>query len=426
MALIAVAVWWYTARQPEPTPTPPDVELAHVEPMVAAAVKEARNRLDQDLTNGAAWGEYGLSLHGHGFHAQGKACYQTAERLDPANPAWVYLAADCDARLNDKSAAIEGFRRAGFRTNAHPAANLRLGELLLEVGQFDEAERVFKDIHRFAPREPRAHLGLARVELNRNNLRGSLTHVHNCLAQTGDIPLACELLAEVYYQLGERDLATDARRRAGGPTSWVAWPDPYLELLADRQTGVSVIGRRTTALLKVGRYTEAEAMLADLVRREPTSAKAQAWYGRTLVLMNRNEEGERHVREALRLDQNFAEAWFYLGVALANQSRYTEAVAEFKKLIDVQPDHVDANVKLGQCYYILGNKAAAADALAVAVRHMPNDGKAQRNLGIILYELGRYSESVTHLVRAAELLPEDGTIPGLLKQSEKAAGYLPR
>jgi tetratricopeptide (TPR) repeat protein len=420
------ALWGYFRRQPEPPPTPPEVELSHVEPMVAAMIREARERLVAHPRNATAWGEFAMSLHGHGFHTQAKECYAQAERLDPANPVWPYLTADCDIHLNDKPTAIENFRRAASRPGSSPVAQLRLGEVLLDAGQLDAAEQSFKEVHRHDAGEPRAQLGLARIERGRGNLRGSLTHVHNCLARTGDMSQACEFLAELYHELGDNELAVDARKRATRRTSWIAWPDPYLEVLARWQTGITVIGRRATALSNSGRHAEAEAMLDGLVRREPNSAKAHSWYGRTLVLHGRIEEGERQIREALRLDPDYVEARFYLGAALAKQAKHAEAVVELRKVIAAQADHGDAHAKLGQCLYALGDKEGAANELAIAARYMPNDVTTQKNLAIMLYDLRKYPESVKHFEMAAALAPEDATIPILLKRSRVAAGQPPK
>lgn len=421
---IVFAAWSYYRRQPEPMPTPPEVDLANVEPMVAESIRAARAEVVENPRNSKAWGDLGLSFHGHEFLSQAIFCYEQAEILDRANPEWPYQIGDCYFRMNNKPQAIVSFRRSSALETRIWIAHARLAEILFEVGQHDAAEQVFKTIVQYNPTEPRAQLGLARIERNRNNLRAALRHVQNCLARTGDIPPACEFMAEVYHELGEEELAQDARKRASQAIRWVAWSDPYLEHLGSRQTGLTAINRRTHALLKAGRTTEAAAELTDLVRRNPNSAKAHTWLGRALVQQGNVDTGEKHIREAIRLDANLSEAWYYLGVILMNQSKHADAAAAFEKVIVVEPDQGDAHLKLGQCYYIRGEKPLAATELVHAVRIMPDNPLARKNLGIVLYELQQYAESVKHLEIAAKLTPEDKTLPGLIKRSLAASGVI--
>ncbi len=273
-AAAGMAAWAYFRPHPDPIPNPPDVALDHVEPMVANLIRDTRARLVASPTSASSWGDFGMALHGHGFHAQAKVCYAQAEKLDPLNAMWPYLTGDCDRFVKDNDAAMACFRRAADRPGSSVVSSLRLGELLVEAGRFDDAETIFRQVHRQNPAEPRAHLGIARIQLARNNHRASILHIDYCLAQTGDMPLACELLSQAYHAAGEQDLAEDARRRASRPSAWLTWNDPYLEILAKWQTGLAAIGRRAIALTNLGRHAEALTLLDDLVHREPNSAKA--------------------------------------------------------------------------------------------------------------------------------------------------------
>jgi tetratricopeptide (TPR) repeat protein len=401
-------------------PTPPDVDLSAVEPLVAEAVREAQARVRAHPRHPAAWGHLGMTLHAHELHLPAKQCYATAERYDPANAAWAYLAADCEFYAGDPAVSLEHFRRAAER-GGEPVVRVRYGEALFDNGRVDDAEAAFRHALTASPDDPRAHLGLARVLMERGRPRDALDHLTRCLARADASTKAWSLKAQAHHELGEGEAATAARSRVNPRGEAHAWPDPYLEQVSGRQTGVIATGRRAAALLRANRGAEAQAVLEDLVRREPTAAKAQMGLGRVMVLRNQPAAAEPVLREALRLDPNSFEARFHLANALAMQGKRDEAVVEYRKVLADQPDNGEAHLKLGQCQYALGDKPAAAAALRNAVRYEPNNVLAQKNLGVVLYELKRYADAVTHLDLAATLAPADEQTKTLLARARHLA-----
>ncbi len=358
-----------------------------------------------------------LVLHAHGFYQRAEECYAQAERFDPRNPLWPYLTGDCFAYAGDPGKGLECFRRAVDRSKMHPIVQLRLGEALFEQGQFDEAAIQFREVEERHPDEPRAQLGLARVSLARNDAQASVSHLQKCIAQTGDIPRACSLLAQAYHMLGEQDLAADAQKRAASQKEAHVWPDPWLDQVVFRMTGIAGLGRRATALYRAGRGAEGQTLLEELVRRYPDSAKARGGMGRLYLLRGQLAAAEPHLREALRMDPNLVEVRYYLATALMQQQKCEEAAVEFRQVVEQQPDHGEAHLKLGQCLYTLSDKPGAARALQDAVRYEPHNLKARKNLGVVHFELQQYAEAVAQLELAAALDSSDSQIQSLLTRA---------
>lgn len=402
-------------------PKPPDLDLSQVEPMVAEAIREAQAQVAANPRHPLAWGHLGMTLHAHQLFHQAKQCYATAERYDPGNPAWAYLAGDCEIYDGDPAVALDHFRRAAAR-GREPVLRLRLGEVLFDGGRTDEADAAFRQALAEAPDEPRAHLGLARVLMEQGRPRDAVGHLNRCLAKADDVTRAWSLLAQAHHELGEAEAATSARKRANPRGEGHIWPDPFLEQVSVRQTGVIAGGRRAAALLHANRGDEAQALLEDLVRREPASPKARLGLGRVLVLRNQPAAAEPVLREALRLDPNSFEARFHFGNALAMQGKRAEAVVEYRRVVADQPTNGEAHLRLGQCLYVLGDKTAAAASLKDAVRYEPNNVVAQKNLGIVLFELKRYADAVTHLDLAATLAPTDEQTKSLLARARSQSG----
>lgn len=404
-------------------PKPPDVDLSHVEPMVAEAIREAQTQVLANPRHPDAWGHLGMTLHAHQLFQPAKQCYATAERYDPKNPAWPYLAGDCEFFEGDPVVALEHFRRAAG-LGGESVVRLRFGEALFDGGHTDEAEAVFREVLAATPADPRAHLGLARVLMERGQLRAAVDHLNRCLARADNATRAWSLLTQAYHELGEMEAAADARKRISRRGDMHTWPDPYLEQLGLRQTGVIALGRRAAALLRTNRGAEAQALLEELVRREPASAKAHMGLGRVMVIQNQPAAAEPILRESLRLDPNSFEARFHLGNALAMQGKRDEAVTEYRRVVADQPDNGEVHLKLGQCLYVLGDKPAAAAALRDAVRYEPNNAVAQKNLGVVLFELKLYADAATHLDLAATLAPTDEQTRTLLARARSLAGAM--
>ena len=406
-------------------PMPPEVDIAHLEPVVADAIQKARGLVVASPRNADTWGEYAMTLHVHDMYTHAQECYTHAERLDPQNPMWPYLRGDCSTRDGDPREALEHFRRAVLRSSRDPSAHLRLGELLVASGQLEDGAALFQEVHRIEPQHPRAHLGLARVELGRGQTRRSLSHIHNCLAVTGDIPEACLLLAEVYHDLEEFELAADAKQRAKvGKTT--PWPDTYLHQLYARHQGLLAVGARAMAHFNAGRRDEAIQEFATLAAQQPDSPKVLGSLGRMYVMCDQPSTAEPHLRQSLKLDPELVEVRYYLATALAQLNKLEEAVAEFRTVVERKPDYVEAHYRLSQCLHRLKDKVGTVTALQTAIRYAPNHDRAQKNLAIVLFELRRYDESVKHFELAAALAPEDRDLPGLLKQAKAAAGQPPK
>lgn len=420
-AAVLAAVWGYYLWRGPTAPTPPDIDTAHVEPMVRDAIQLARDKVVAHPRDPAAWGNLAMVLHAHMFYTHAKECYAVAETLEPRNPMWPYLHGLCFLFEGEPNDGIDCLRRALVRSGEEPVVRLHLGELLVEAGNLDEAENLFREVYLRDPTEPRARLGLGRVALLRGNARASLSHLQACLARTGDNVKAWALLAEAYQELGDEDLSADARKRAVPRKEPFVWPDPYRDQVAALQTGIMGLGQRAEALYRAGRADEGQKLIEELVARYPESSKARAGLGRIHLFRGLPVIAESHLREALRMEPELDDARYYLAMSLVEQKRYGEAVTEYQQVVAKQPDYADAHLRLGECHYRLGDKLAALNSFQNAVRYEPNNMAAQKNLGAVQFELKKYDEAIKTLEQAAILDPSDSKLANLLKRARAAA-----
>ncbi len=170
---VAIRVfWWPTIIDP------PTVDLSAADPAVRRLIEERLSEVRKQRTSADAWGALGMALYYNRFIEEGMSCFAQAERLDPTNPRWphhqgiAYLA-------SDPAAALPKFQRATeLGGDANPASRLRLAELYLRLGRFDDARAQFEILlEKAGANHPRAHLGLARLDFLAGNLVQSRKHL---------------------------------------------------------------------------------------------------------------------------------------------------------------------------------------------------------------------------------------------------------
>ena len=88
-SIVASAVLFVYIRYSGPRespPGPPEVDLRGAEPSVVEAVERARHLVTQSPQSAQVWGQLGILLAVHDFHAPAQICFARAESLAPSDP----------------------------------------------------------------------------------------------------------------------------------------------------------------------------------------------------------------------------------------------------------------------------------------------------------------------------------------------------
>ena len=407
-------------RFSRPSLPPPDVDLEGVDPAVAAAVEQVRARVRQSPHSAEAWGKAGMVLMVHQFQPQAAFCFDQAERLDPREPRWPYFQA-LEAMLKSDLRAARGKleRAVALCGDEFDGPRLVLADVLLGLEDFDEAHRQFSLLLDTDPRHARAQLGLARVALERGDLRASLGRLS--LAQTSPCTrhAACELLAEVYQRQGEKSRAEAARRRAAELPADSNWPDALRDELAAVHTGKVARLKRAELLDREGRKEEALTELLRTVRDYPEAEDAWFAMGKALLERKRLEPAEAALRRACELAPTAYEPVNELGRVLIARGNRAEAMESFRTAIRLEPNCAQAWHNLGSCLVEANDRPHALEAYAKAVRYAPEMFEAQFALALLLTDAGRHAEALVHARNAVRLKPSHQPARQLLEQVEK-------
>jgi tetratricopeptide (TPR) repeat protein len=428
VALLAaglVVAKWRQTPLPEPlsAATPelelPSLDLTGADPAVATAIEAARAAVRQSPRSAAAWGHLGMILGAHTFPTEANRCFAYAEQLDPREPRWPYYQGT-ELCLNDSEVAIAKLQRAvELVDGSFEAARLRLGELLLRQGRLDEAEAQFRRVLDQHAKNARAHLNLARLARERDDLQVSLEHLNHAMADVHTQKASHVLAAEVHRRLGEETVASQERQRAAKLPRDLDWPDRFVEEVMRLRTGKQVRLAAAAGLISQGKSREAAALLRRMVQDYPDSDWAWLLLGRALLGENDLASAEAPLRTAVKLAPDSMEAHFYLGVALLLEGNPRDAAACFRRATEIKPDFAEGHHNLAHCLLRQGDQAGAIAAFRVALNCKPNYPEAHLDLGELLVQQGQTALALQHLKAAAQLNPANPRTQKLLEQLQK-------
>jgi protein O-GlcNAc transferase len=222
-----------------------------------------------------------------------------------------------------------------------------------QTGNLADAERLYVDVMRAAPREAAAPhlLGVVRAQQGRN--------------------------AEALELIGAALLLK---------------PDAP-EMLSNQGNVLKALGRFAEALVS---YDRALAVKPDYVA-------AQAKRAQVLRDLGRLDDALAASDAALKLNTGFAEAHSNRGVILSDLGRHDEALASYDRALAVAPQFPDVWNNRALTLKAVGQHVEALANAERALALHPALVEAWNNRGIILFDLKRTGEAIASYARALEL-----------------------
>jgi cytochrome c-type biogenesis protein CcmH/NrfG len=388
------------------TPHSPEVELTGVDPAVRRAVEEALTDVRRAPRDADAWGRLGMVLTSHIFEDAAMVCFAQAERLDPDNPRWPYFQG-CIEQAHNRPTGLAKLRRAvGLCPARTEGPRLRLAEALWRSGEVEAARELFESLLQADDNHARAHLGLARIHLEANELSQCREHLERAQMQPRVCKAALTLAAEFYERQGDTVTAHRALASLISLPDDPDWPDEFLAEAGRCKVGESVRVQQAAKLLDQQRNSEALSRLEELVRDYPESARGWTLLGWAQMQMRQSSAAEQSLQIAIQLDPEDCRARLYLGTIRHQRKDRAGAMALFREAIARKPNYLEAHFNLGACLQEEGDRPAAITAFRAAIRCQPLSAAAHARLGELL--LGENpEEGRSHLQQAIDLDPNE-------------------
>lgn len=155
-----------------------------------------------------------------------------------------------------------------------------------------------------------------------------------------------------------------------------------------------------------GRLDMAIECIRRAIALRPDEAQCHGNLGSALLASGRVSEAEASYREAVRLAPDMPQMHYNLGTVLAQLGRPGEAVACFRTALSLQPDFPAAQFNLGNALRDAGQSDDAVAAYRATLILQPESAEAHYNLGNVLVELGRLTEAEAAYRAALQLQPQ--------------------
>jgi tetratricopeptide (TPR) repeat protein len=106
-------------------------------------------------------------------------------------------------------------------------------------------------------------------------------------------------------------------------------------------------------------YKEALDELNKAIEKDPSSAEAYYWRGRTLVNLGKLDQGIDNFKAAVKFKPDYSEAYDNLGWLASKQGQVEEGIAYLTKSIQFKPDNAWAFYNRSRLYFSKGDVAGA-------------------------------------------------------------------
>jgi protein O-GlcNAc transferase len=260
----------------------------------------------------------------------------------------------------------------------------------LQVRNFKDAERLFKDVLRAQPKHVAA-LNLLGVVLTQ---LGKFAEAETYLR------LALQEYPKSDATLYNYGIVLKALNRP------VEALDRFSQALQLNPNAVETWSNRGTVFNDLKRYDEAVGDFDKAISLNPRYAEAICNKGKSLTALQRSAEALVAFEKATEIKPDLAEAWLGRAYGYAEFKRYNEALSAFEKALALKPDLAEAWLGGGNLSSELGRHREALIAYDKALALKPDLAEAVLGRGNVFAELKRQDEALAAYDNALALKPD--------------------
>jgi tetratricopeptide (TPR) repeat protein len=231
-----------------------------------------------------------------------------------------------------------------------------LGHILMSRGEYDAADRSFKEALRLRPDCPEVYFNLGGLRVSQGRLDEALEHYRKALA--------------------------------AAPNQWMM------------HLGVGL------ALHAKGRLDEAIAEYREALRLSPDNVKTHRQIGAALQSKEQYDEAISHYRRVLEVNPLDTEMECNLCIALMSQGKTDEAITHCRKALEIEPQSANAHFALGSALQLQGKLDEAVSSYEKALQIKPDFAQVHYTLATVLQEQGKSEAAIQHYRQALKGEPD--------------------
>lgn len=178
------------------------------------------------------------------------------------------------------------------------------------------------------------------------------------------------------------------------------------KILAAGQPHAAVRYQHALTLVWLGKFDEAEPLLAALLEEQAGFTDLPHLYIRTLHYLVKLDEAVEFANAHLHKHPEDAVARGMLSLLYLDQEKYAEADETAKLALNGAPNNLDALIAAGSTALALEHEEEAKDLFVHATEVSPHNGRAWLGLGLSGMLEGNFTEAETQLEKAVEYSPE--------------------
>jgi len=356
-----------------------EVRLDDLDTQARDSIQLARRQLNEVLQAqpvqldklAAAYGELGGLYQVHAAFPAAEDCYHNAGQLAPDEFRWAYYAAYLAEKDGRTKLALDRYRHALTLDTAYKALTLRLGNILLDLNELEQAQTSFQQVVNAVGLEAASLSGLGQIALLQRDYDTAIDAFTRALeydpaASRIHYPLAQALRATQRNDEAKAQLAL----RGDQPPSF---RDPLIEGMEALKIGSRFQFLQGMRAIKRQDYTAASEAFAEGLSGDPDNVQARISYARTLYLADKKSGARQALEAALAMQPDNSLGLFLLGILAEEAGDADKAAAYYRLAIRHTPDHTGAHQYLADQYYRQGNYTAAAEHYASSIRGEPSN-----------------------------------------------------
>jgi tetratricopeptide (TPR) repeat protein len=284
------------------------------------------------------------------------------------------------------SSYLTAAREAAKAAPRDAAAQVALGEALLEARLLTEAKAAFGQASRLPEGRVSGVYGLAKIQMVQDDIPGARRTCKQLVSASkgGAIGYVCDGEAFLAWQRSSRAVEGFEKALSIEPNN------------VDALIGMGYVDRAQ------GDVAKSESGFRKAIAAAPGSARAQYGLGELLMGVDRMSDAQAAFREAIRIAPGMADPHYQLGILLGDSDA---GIAELRKAVEIRPAWGEALEALGQVVARKGNHEEAITILDRAVKANPNLAGAFQQLGLSHAALKQWPQAEASLRTAIKLVP---------------------